>query len=239
METVPSFAALFQLMETNSAINVLSAPDLLTLDNQDASIMVGENVPFITQSAVPTYNLTSIISSVQRQNVGVKVKITPTINSNNYISLKIKAEISAIIPSPDGLNVNLVGPTTSKRLINTTILLKNNQTVIIGGLIQNNVTNTTSGIPLLSDIPILGYLFKTNQKQVQRDNLVILISPKIISTPQELGAITGKKKNNFYKFMKQKHLKLPGVKKIFVIKPDFVKHKKTGANDKNAKRQSN
>ena len=157
---MPSFAALFQLIATNSAVNVLSAPDLLTLDNQKASIMVGENVPFITSSATSQFELQNIVTQVERQNVGVKLQITPTINSGNYLTLKIYAKISSIIPNPSGLNANEVGPTTSNRYIKTRIMIKNNQTVIIGGLIQNTVNNSTTGIPLLDDIPFLGYLFK-------------------------------------------------------------------------------
>ncbi|MHB1660787.1 MAG: type II secretion system secretin GspD [bacterium] len=227
MQTVPSFSALFQLISTDSAINVLSAPDILTLDNQKAKIMVGEDVPFITSSATSQFELQNIVTQVQRQNVGVSVGITPTINSNNYITLKIKGKITSIIPSPDGLNANLVGPTTSKRSIVTDVTVKNNQTVIIGGLIQNTVNNSTSGIPFLEDIPLLGYLFKDKQKSIEKDNLVMLISPKIVNADGEsIGKITRDKNRKFINFMNKNGQKLPGIKNYITISPSFVKNNK-------------
>ena len=225
METVPSFAALFRLIASDSAINVLSAPDLLTLDNQKAKIMVGENVPFITSSATSQYALQNIVTQVQRQNVGVQLDITPTINSDDYISLKIDAKITAIIPSPDGLNANLVGPTTSKRYIKTNVLVKNNQMMVTGGLIQNSVNDTTTGIPILEDIPLLGYLFKDQSKSLQRDNLVILISPKIVETNAVLAKITKNKNKNLLNFMKKNNEKIPGVKHYLTIAPSYINKK--------------
>jgi len=222
-ETVPSFAALFQLIATNSAVNVLSAPDLLTLDNQKASIMVGENVPFITSSATSQFELQNIVTQVERQNVGVKLQITPTINSDNYLSLKIYAKISAIIPNPSGLNANEVGPTTSNRYIKTEIMIKNNQTVIIGGLIQNTVNKSTTGIPLLDDIPLLGYLFKDKNSSVEKDNLVILISPKIISSSKTLLNITNKHNKKFLTSLKNEKQPLPGARKMVIVSPDYIK----------------
>ncbi len=222
-ETVPSFAALFQLIATNSAVNVLSAPDLLTLDNQKASIMVGENVPFITSSATSQFELQNIVTQVERQNVGVKLQITPTINSGNYLTLKIYAKISSIIPNPSGLNANEVGPTTSNRYIKTRIMIKNNQTVIIGGLIQNTVNNSTTGIPLLDDIPFLGYLFKDKNSSLEKDNLVILISPKIISSSKTLLSITNKRNKKFLASLKKEKQPLPGARKMVIVSPDYVK----------------
>ena len=226
METVPSFAALFRLIASNSAINVLSAPDLLTLDNQKAKIMVGENVPFVTSTATSQYALQNIVTQVQRQNVGVKLNITPTINSDNYISLKIDAEITAIVPSPDGLNPALVGPTTSKRYIKTSVLVRNNQTIITGGLIQNAINNTTTGVPILEDIPLLGYLFKDRSTSLQRDNLVILISPKIIQTNAQIASVTNSKNKKFLKFMHKNNQKLPNLKNYIIFSPSFVKKAK-------------
>jgi general secretion pathway protein D len=222
-ETVPSFAALFQLIATNSAVNVLSAPDLLTLDNQKASIMVGEKVPFITSTATSQFALQNIVTQVERQDVGVKLEITPTINSGNYVSLKINAKISAIIPNPSGLSVSEVGPTTSSRSIKTRVLVKNNQTVIIGGLIQNTVNNTTTGIPFLEDIPIIGYLFKDKNNSLVKDNLVILISPKIISSSGKLLNITDRHNEKFLNNLRKGNNPLPGAEKMVIVSPAYFK----------------
>lgn len=234
METVPSFAALFRLIATDSDINVLSAPDLLTLDNQKAEIMVGENVPFITSSATSQFDLQNIVTQVERQKVGIMLKITPTVDSDNYMQLNIYGKISAIIPSPDGLSASLVGPTTSERYIKTNVLVKNGQLVIIGGLIQNTVNKTVTGIPLLSDIPLIGYLFSAHSTQIEHDNLVILITPRIIKTESEIKNITNGEDRNFYVFMKKYKQSLPGAKKMLLISPGFVNDKtnkkNTGAN---------
>lgn len=223
METVPSFAALFRLIKTDSAVNVLSAPDLLTLDNQKASIMVGEQVPFITSSATSQMELQNIVTQVQQQDVGVQLGITPTINSGNYLMLNINIKITAIIPSPDGLNVNLVGPTTSKRKIKTSIMVKDGQTVIIGGLMQNTVNNSTTKVPILGDIPFIGYLFKDRSTQVEKDNLVVLISPRIIDNNIEISRITSSKNRKFLNFVRKNNQELPGISKIIIVNPSYVK----------------
>ena len=223
METVPSFAALFRLIKTDSAVNVLSAPDLLTLNNQKASIMVGEEVPFVTSSATSQIALQNIVTQVQQQDVGVQLNITPTINSGNYLMLKLDIQISAIIPSPEGMNVNLVGPTTSKRKIKTNVIVKNGQTVIIGGLMQNTVNNSTTKLPILGDLPLIGYLFKDKSTQIEKDNLVVLISPIIIKNNADISKITNGKNRKFLNFMNKSHQELPGVSHTVIVNPSYVK----------------
>lgn len=220
-ETVPSFAALFRLIQTDSDINVLSAPDLLTLDNQKASIMVGEDVPFVTSSATSQMELQNIVTQVERQDVGVKVEITPTINQGDYMMLKVNIDVTAIAASPDGLNASEVGPTTSKRKVKTDILVKNGQTVLLGGLIQNTVNTTVNKVPLLGDIPLLGYLFKDKSTSVEKDDLVVLINPIIIGNDSDISNITNKKNVDFKAFMKKEGQKLPGYSNSFIINPSY------------------
>ena len=105
-------------------------------------------------------------------------------------------------------------------------MIKNNQTVIIGGLIQNTVNNSVTGIPLLDDIPLLGYLFKDKNSSVEKDNLVILISPKIISSSRTLLSITNKHDKKFLTSLKKEKQPLPGARKMIIVSPDYIKQLK-------------
>ena len=121
-------------------------------------------------------------------------------------------------------------------------MIKNNQTVIIGGLIQNTVNNSTTGIPLLDDIPLLGYLFKDKNNSIEKDNLVILISPKIISSTKTLASITNKHNKKFLASLKKEKQPLPGARKMVIVSPDYIKRSniKTKAdNNKNNKKLHN
>ncbi len=137
-----NIGALLHALQTDGDVNVLSTPNILTTDNQKAEIMVGENIPFITgQSQSAATGGSSILTSVDRQDVGIKLQITPQITSDDNVRLQIKQEISDITVTP-GLNPNIVGPSTSKRSANTTVVVKDGQTMVIGGLIRDNVTSS-------------------------------------------------------------------------------------------------
>jgi len=186
--------ALIHALQSDSDVNVLSTPNLLTTDNQKAEIMVGENIPFITgQTQNATTSSTAILTSVERKDVGVTLKLTPQITSDDNVRLDIYQEISAIIDSPSGLNVNTVGPSTSKRSASTTVVVKDRQTMVIGGLIKDNVTSTVSKVPFLGDIPVLGWLFKSKSTSVEKTNLMIFITPYIIKNEGDAGDLTKKK----------------------------------------------
>jgi type II secretory pathway component GspD/PulD (secretin) len=183
-------------------VNVLSTPNILTTDNQKAEIMVGQNVPFVasqTQSAstggIPTYN-------IDRKDVGITLKLTPQITSDDNVRLDIYQEISDIVQTA-GINPNLLGPSTSKRSASTTVVVKDRQTMVIGGLIRDNVTSTTSKVPLLGDIPLLGWLFKFKTSRVEKTNLMIFITPYIIKNESEAEAITKTKGEGLEEFRKQ------------------------------------
>jgi general secretion pathway protein D len=194
--------ALLHALQSDSDVNVLSTPNILTTDNQKAEIMVGENVPFVvsqTQSAttggVPTYN-------IDRKDVGITLKLTPQITSDDNVRLDIYQEISDIITTA-GINPNLLGPSTSKRSASTTVVVKDRQTMVIGGLIRDNVTSSTSKVPFLGDIPLLGWLFKFKTTRVEKTNLMIFITPYIIKSEPEGQEITRKKGEALEQFRKE------------------------------------
>jgi general secretion pathway protein D len=196
--------ALVHALQKDSDVNVLSTPNLLTTDNQKAEIMVGENVPFITgQTQNATTSSTAILTSVERKDVGVTLKLTPQITSDDNVRLDIYQEISAIIDSVSDLNVNTVGPSTSKRSVSSTVVVKNGQTVVIGGLIKDNVTSTVSKVPLLGDIPLFGWLFKSTSRTTEKTNLMIFLTPYIIKNDTDAGEVTKKKSESQVEFRRE------------------------------------
>jgi general secretion pathway protein D len=201
---IPGFAALFNLNDFKDAVNVLSTPQILTSDNKEAEILVGENVPFISQSqtSVSTSITTSgttipgVLNSIVRQDVGIILKITPQITEGDHVKLDIYQEISAVKNQSDALTVS-VGPTITKRSTKTSVVAKDNQTVVIGGLMQENDEEIVSKMPLLGDIPLLGWLFRNKSVTKNKTNLIVFLSPHIIKEPERLAEITRDKQREF------------------------------------------
>ncbi|MGE5894883.1 MAG: type II secretion system secretin GspD, partial [bacterium] len=190
--SVPGFSALFSLQVFNGVVNVLSTPQILTSDNQEAEIMVGENVPFITTRETTPTTAGAILSNVERQDVGVKLKITPQIAEGDYVILDLYQEISAVKEDSTVILVS-VGPTTTKRSTKTTVVVKDAQTVVIGGLMQDRLEENVTKIPLLGDIPVLGWLFKYSTKKKDKTNLFVFLTPHIIRDARDLSNLTRKK----------------------------------------------
>ena len=185
---VPAVAAVLRAAQTRNDIKILSSPHLLTQNNKEAEIIVGENVPFIASQSRDTTNLANVINTVERKDVGVTLKITPHIHESEFVSMDIYQESSALKES-SSLDQALVGPTTTKRSARTTVLVRSGDTILIGGIVQETKTDIESKVPILGSIPLLGWLFKYNSKSTNRTNLVILLTPHII---QEPGSFTEK-----------------------------------------------
>ena len=202
--TVPGFSALFSLNEFKDTVNILSTPQILTSDNKEAQILVGENVPFITQSQTTgALGVTSggstvsgVVNSIERQDVGIILKITPHITEGDHVKLDIYQEISSVKNQSDALTAS-VGPTITKRSTKTTVVVKDDQTVVIGGLMQEHDETTVTKTPLLGDIPILGWLFKTKHITKDKTNLIIFLSPHVAQSPDQLAKITSQKQKEF------------------------------------------
>jgi general secretion pathway protein D len=195
--TPMNFAAVLHALQSHSAINVLSTPTILTSDNKEAEIFVGQNVPFITSST--SYNTgVAQTSNVERKDVGIQLKITPQISEGEYVKLDIYQEISAVVPTvKTSVTVTAADLITTKRSAKTSVVVKDKDTVAIGGLIQDQDTEQESKIPLLGDIPGLGWLFKTKNHQRTKTNLLIVLTPRIIRGAQELAEVTGAQKEKF------------------------------------------
>ena len=202
--TVPGFAALFSLNDFKDSVNVLSTPQILTSDNKEAEILVGENVPFITQSQTSVSTaitsggtaIPGVLNSISRQDVGIILRITPQITEGDHVKLDIYEEISSVLNQSDQITISL-GPTITKRSTKTSVVVKDNQLVVIGGLMQEQDEDTVTKVPVLGDIPLLGNLFKTKTVTKNKTNLIVFLDPHIIKGPDRLGEITREKQKEF------------------------------------------
>lgn len=184
---IPSVGILLQMLASDSNVNVLSTPTILTMDNEQAEIQVGQRIPVPTGQTVSTGGLSSV--SISRENVGIKLSIMPQINESGTIRLEISTEISSAVASALGINVNTLGVTTSIKSAETTVVVKDAQTIVIGGLMEDRRNEASSRIPFIGDIPVLGWLFKTQSKGKTKTNLVILLTPHIVRTDEEIERV--------------------------------------------------
>ena len=197
--TFPNLAAIVNAYKKDKDVHFLSTPQILTTDNEEASITVGKNVPFQTRSAAETGVET--YSSYEYKDVGITLKITPQISHDRLVRLYIYEETTKLdeqgTTSPDR-------PTTLKRTVDTTVIVKDRNTVVIGGLIDDSFSETRYTVPCLGDIPLLGYLFKSTLRGGDRTNLFVFITPHVIENPAEAKAILDSKKDEIDKIKEGK-----------------------------------
>ncbi|WP_231757287.1 type II secretion system secretin GspD [Microbulbifer elongatus] len=168
--------AINAIAEQNNA-NILSTPTIMALDNEEAEILVGQNVPFITGSQLTTGSNNDPFQTIQRQDVGTILKVTPRVNNNNSVTLDIEQKVENVLPVT-GAASDIV---TSKREIRTKVLIDDGAILVLGGLIEDKLTEYNNKVPLLGDIPGLGRLFRNSQKDVDKTNLMVFIRPRILS----------------------------------------------------------
>ena len=201
---VPAITAVLRAAQNRDNINVLSSPHLLTLDNKEAEIIVGQNVPFITSQATPVAatNLGNIINTIERKDVGITLRMTPHIHESDFVNLDIYQESSAILGTSI-LNVSQVGPTTTKRSAKTSVLVRNGDTVVMGGMMQDTFSVLESQIPLLGDIPLIGNLFKFKSVSRQKTNLLIFLTPHIIKQAEDISRVTKEQQKKMDAFIEE------------------------------------
>jgi general secretion pathway protein D len=189
------FLAVLKMLQTDDSSNILSTPNLLTTDNTEASILVGEQVPFRTGSYSGLGNtgntgntgFSSPFNTINREDVGIKLQVTPHINEGDSVVLDIEQEISSVVRNTED------GPVTSKREVKTQILSADGQTVVLGGLIKDDVLVSNSRVPVLGSIPVLGHLFRSQSSKKVKTNLLIFIRPTIIRDDRVLTGATAEK----------------------------------------------
>ncbi|MES3707770.1 type II secretion system secretin GspD [Pseudomonas putida] len=178
-----NFAMLVNALKGKSGFNLLSTPTLLTLDNAEASILVGQEVPFVTGSV--TQNNANPYQTIERKEVGVKLRIKPQINIDNSVRLDIVQEVSSIAESSAASDV-----ITNKREIKTKVMVEDNGLVILGGLISDELSTSNQRVPLLGDIPYLGRLFRSDATRNTKQNLMVFIRPRILRDGPSLAGLS-------------------------------------------------
>ncbi|MEC8754933.1 MAG: type II secretion system secretin GspD [Pseudomonadota bacterium] len=179
-----SFGAIVNAIANNSDANLLSTPSILTLDNQEAKILVGREVPFRTGSFSTTGDGTSNpFTTVNRQDVGVELVVTPHVFENNDVRMEVSQNITNVLNTTVG-GTAFADVVTSKRTIETTVLAANGQTIVLGGLIQDDINNTNNRVPVLGKIPLLGALFRSTSKERTKTNLLVFLRPTILQSTE-------------------------------------------------------
>jgi len=178
--------AMVQAIKNDTDIHILSRPQLLTMDHEEAQLQVGKNVPYLTRQETSTTDRD--YSTYEYRDVGVNLKITPHISGEGFVRLKIAQEVSQVTSEdPSGK------PTTLKRAINTTVTIKDAETMVIGGMIGDSTQLGTYKVPLLGDIPILGWLFKSRSSSKEKTNLYVFITPRVVRNAADAGRLTEEK----------------------------------------------
>jgi general secretion pathway protein D len=180
---------LIRALESDNNANILSTPTLLTLDNEEARIIIGQNVPFITGSYAVTGAATTPtpFQTIERKDVGLTLRVRPQISEGGTVRLQIYQEVSSVVdtilPSPAGV-------TTNKRAVESTVLVDDGQIIVIGGLIQDSVKETVEKVPLLGDIPLLGALFTYSTRARSKTNLMVFLRPTVLRDARRAESLT-------------------------------------------------
>ncbi len=195
------FSTILKAMESDSKTNILSTPTLLTLDNSEASFTVGQNVPFVTGSFTNTGTGTnSPFQTIQREDVGITLKVKPQINEGDKVILDISQEISSISPSASGASDII----TNQRKLDTQVLTTNGEIIVMGGFIKEESSLTESRVPILGSIPVLGRLFRSNTNAKAKTNLMIFLRTTVIRDEEALTGATAEK----YQYIRQQQLNM-------------------------------
>lgn len=184
------YGALLRALQTDQNTNILSTPNIVTLDNEEAELIVGQNLPFVTGSFTGTGSTDpqNPFQTVERQDVGLTLKVTPQINEGDTVQMVIEQEVSSVIPGTFEQGI-----ATRKRSIKTTVLVDDGGILILGGLIADEVSDTESKVPLLGDIPIIGFLFRTQNTTKNKQNLMVFLRPTILRDHKDAAFVTNEK----------------------------------------------
>ena len=220
---IPTFGVVFQALKSTTGVDVLSTPHLLTTDNEEAEITVGKNVPFASSMMGGLGNLASLASaaggsstasaglgalgglglpsvSIQRQDVALKLKLTPHVTNTGQVRMELEAEISEL----GGIEPTTNSPITTQRKIKTVVVAGDSQTIVIGGLMGDRKTDSVTKIPLLGDLPVIGALFRSKKVEVDKTNLLLVLTPHIVNNDEDFARIFERKlaeRREYAKFM--------------------------------------
>jgi general secretion pathway protein D len=200
--SIPAFGVALHALKQNQMVNIVSAPSLLTLDNEKAKIVVGRKIPFPTTNGLN--GLGQPVISFQREDVAITLEVEPRINSENFVTLELKVEVQEIEDNQAGGNVLQQGGfITSNREVETVALVADNQTMVLGGLVGATDSQSESKIPILGDLPIIGALFRNRSKTVRRTNLMVFLTPHIIDDEGDMNEVMRMKDAQRQEFMRR------------------------------------
>lgn len=184
---------LIRALKSDSSANLLSTPTIVALDNEEAQILVGSNVPFITgQSTGSSSSTNNPFQTIERKDIGVKLKVKPRINDDSSITMEVDQTVESIAPS----TAKTADIVTNKRNVTTRVLIENDAVLVLGGLIQNDATDQQSKVPLLGDMPGVGRLFRSTNTEIVKKNLMVFIHPRILATTADARALSTERYEN-------------------------------------------
>lgn len=199
---VLNLSVLARAMQSNGGANVLSTPNLMTLDNEEASIIVGRTVPFVTgQYTTSADGASNPFQTIKREDVGLTLRIRPQISEGGTVKMSLYQEVSSLDP----MSTTNTGFITRKRALETNVLIDDGQIVVLGGLLEDTVSDVTRSVPLLGDIPLLGNLFRYDNRSRSKTNLMIFLRPHIVRNAQDGAAVTLDR----YNYMRAAQSRLP------------------------------
>lgn len=220
-----NWGALLTALSSDSQNNILATPSIVTLDNKEAVINVGQEVPVLSGSQTTSGD--NIFNTVDRKNVGIKLKVKPQVNEGGSVILEIEQEVSSVADAPAQGSAEL-GATFNTRTITNALLVNSGEAVVVGGLLDESTKDSNSKVPLLGDIPVLGALFKSTSQGTSKRNLMLFIRPTIINDQESFGALSARKYGEFqrdqaadranetYSDMKSPNFSIPDLEKKYI-----------------------
>ena len=186
--TESDISAVLDLLQSITSVHVISSPQLMVLNSQTATLQIGDQVPVATQSAVSTQNTGApIVNTIEMKDTGVILKVTPQVNASGMVTMDLSQEVSDVAQTTTS---SLDSPTIQQRKIASSIVVRDGETIALGGLIKDSVTEGRDGIPVLDEIPLLGALFSSTTESKTRTELLVLITPCVIRNDQDIRRVT-------------------------------------------------
>ncbi len=188
--TITNLAALARALEADANANILSTPNLLTLDNEEAKIVIGQNVPFVTGQYAQTGTTATVtpFQTVERRDVGLTLRIKPQISEGGAVRLQLYQEVSSVQDQ-----TNPAGIITNKRSLESMVLADDGQIIVIGGLVQDGTSSTTEKVPVLGDLPLFGSLFRYDTRKQTKTNLMVFLRPRVMRESTSYAGVTSER----------------------------------------------
>jgi general secretion pathway protein D len=189
------FAFLIQALESVTNANLLSTPSIMTLDNQEAEIIVGQNVPFVTSSQASTTSNSNPFNTIERQDIGTTLKVVPHVQDGKFVRLEVEQSTESVEDTVVEGQADLI---TNKRSIKTQVLAENGEIIMLGGLIREAVQESQSKVPFLGDIPIIGWLFRSSSESHVKQNLIVFLKTTVVLSKEDSQDILRRKYDGIY-----------------------------------------